>query len=103
MLLQRLQPYSLELRADVLTDASLLHLTGTNDTSVDGAGHAVLLLDVQLGQSVLYNDHSTQLPTLIDGGVTDISLGGGVDNVSHLETLDGLILRVLRPNQHFAP
>ena len=54
MLLQRLQPYSLELRADVLTDASLLHLTGTDNTSMDSAGHTVLLLDVQLGESVLY-------------------------------------------------
>ena len=32
------------------------------------------------------------MSTLIDRGVANISLGGGVDNVSHLETLDGLIL-----------
>lgn len=48
------QTYSLELRAHILTDASVLNLTGTDNTTVDSARHAVLLLDVQLGESVLY-------------------------------------------------
>ena len=48
------QAYSLELRTHVLTDASVLNLTGTDNTTVDSARHAVLLLDVQLGESVLY-------------------------------------------------
>ena len=46
--------YTLELGADVLADASLLSLATTNNTAVHGARHAVLLLDVQLGEGVLY-------------------------------------------------
>ena len=46
--------YTLELGTHVLTNASLLGLTTTDNTTVDGAGHAVLLLDVQLGEGVLY-------------------------------------------------
>ena len=47
-------PYTLELGADVLADASLLSLATTDNTAVHSARHAVLLLDVQLGESVLY-------------------------------------------------
>ena len=47
-------PYTLELGADVLADASLLSLATTDNTAVHGARHAVLLLDVQLGEGVLY-------------------------------------------------
>ena len=46
--------YTLELGADVLANTSLLSLTTTDNTAVHGARHAVLLLDVQLGESVLY-------------------------------------------------
>ena len=61
---------------------------------MDGAGHAVLLLDVQLGESVLYALTTTiAKTTLVDGSVANISLRRGIHNVSHLETLHGLILR----------
>ena len=46
--------YTLELGADVLANASLLSLTTTDNTAVHSARHAVLLLDVQLGEGVLY-------------------------------------------------
>ena len=45
--------YSLELGADVLAVAALSHLTSTDNTAVHGAGHAVLLLDVELGEGVV--------------------------------------------------
>ena len=86
--------YTLELGTHVLTNASLLGLTTTDNTTVDGAGHAVLLLDVQLGESVLYALTTTiAKTTLVDGSVANISLRRGIHNVSHLETLHGLILR----------
>ena len=46
--------YSLELRAGKGADTALSNLTGTDNTAVDSAGHAVLLLDVELGKSVSY-------------------------------------------------
>ena len=67
--------YSLELGTDIFTNTSLLSLTTTDNTTVDGAGHAVLLLDVQLGESVLYALTTTIAETtLVDGSVADISL-----------------------------
>ena len=45
---------TLELGTDVLTNTSLLSLTTTDNTTVHGTRDAVLLLDVELGKSVLY-------------------------------------------------
>ena len=45
--------YTLELGADVLANTSFLSLTTTDNTAVHSTRHAVLLLDVQLGESVL--------------------------------------------------
>lgn len=95
--------YSLELRAHVLTNASVLHLTSTDNTTVDSAGHAVLLLDVQLRKSIFFPLTTPCKTTFVNRGITDITLGRSVDNVSHLETLDGLILERLPNHQQFAP
>ena len=54
-----------------------------NDTGVDGAGHAVLLLDIDLGQMEVL------LSVCIV--VFDVSSGGSVHHVSHLEALNSLI------------
>ena len=55
-----------------------------DDTSVDSARDTVGLLDVDLGEVEVF---------LIVGVVLlDISSGGTIDHVSHLESLDGLIL-----------
>ena len=48
-----LNTYSLELGAGKGADTALSNLTSTNNTAVDSAGHAVLLLDVQLGEGVV--------------------------------------------------
>ena len=55
-----------------------------DDTGVDAAGDAVLLLDVDLGEvECLLVEREV---------VLDVSLGGAVDEVAHLEALDGLVL-----------
>jgi hypothetical protein len=55
-----------------------------HDTSVDAARDAVLLLDVDLGQG--------EGLLGVGGVLLDISPGGTVDHLSHLETLDSLVL-----------
>ena len=57
---------------------------GAHNTSVDAARHAVLLLDVDLWQ---------EEETHVVGRVLlDISPGGAVNHLSHLETLDSFVL-----------
>ena len=94
---------SLELRTHKLTNASVFSLTGTDNTTVDSAGHAVLLLDVQLRKSIFCKSAFARETTIVDRGIADITLGGGIDNVSHLETLDGLILQGSPNHRQFAP
>ena len=53
-LIQSSLSYSLELGTDIFTNTSLLSLTTTDNTTVHGTRDAVLLLDVELGKSVLY-------------------------------------------------
>ena len=61
---------------------------------MDSAGYAVLLLDVELGESVSYSISLQKPKSTLDGrGLLKISLGRSIDNVSHLETLNGLILQ----------
>jgi len=55
--------------------------TDTNYLAVDGAGDAVLELEVHLGDSVFIKDT----------GVRDITNGGGLDHVADGESLDGLV------------
>ena len=59
---------------------------------MDSTRHTVLLLNIELGKSVLYRSRPLEEPTLVDGGVANISLRGGIDNISDLETLHSLIL-----------
>jgi len=54
-----------------------------DDLGVDGAGHAVVQLGVQLGQSV----------HIVDGSVRDVSDGCGFDDVTDHKFLDRLVLR----------
>lgn len=49
---------------------------------MDGGLNAVVLLDVKLGEGVV----------LVGRGVSDITEGGGIDDVSNEESLDGLVL-----------
>ena len=65
-----------------LTLASVLSGTSTDDTVVDSTGDAVLHLNVELRKGVVGNDRS----------FLDISLGGTIDKISDVESLDGLIL-----------
>ena len=58
--------------------------TGADDTSVDAAGHAVIVLDIDLGQ--------VEVLLVIGGVLLNISSGGAINHLSHLETLDGLVL-----------
>ena len=55
-----------------------------DDTSVDAAGDAVVHLDVDLG-------HNEEL-LLVGGVLPDVSPGGGVDHLAHLEAADSLVL-----------
>jgi hypothetical protein len=59
--------------------------TGTDDTSVDATGHAVIVLHVNLGE--------IEVLLVIGGVLLNISPGGAVYHLSHLKTLDGLVLR----------
>ena len=71
---------------ETLTFARSTDLNGTetDNAGVDTAGDAVLLLDVDLGQvEVLLVECKV---------VFDVSLGGAVNEVTHLESLDGLVL-----------
>ena len=66
-----------------LTLAAQFSGSHTDDTGVDGAGHAVLLLDVQTRQLVS-----------VDGALfLQITSGRGVDDGADDELADGLILR----------
>ena len=56
----------------------------TYDTSVDGAGHTVLLLDVDLGKC--------EVLLVVCVVVLNISTRGPVNHLSHLEALDRLVL-----------
>ena len=49
---------------------------------MDSAGDAVLELHVELGEGVRG----------VHGGLAKISLGRGIDDVAHVEALDGLVL-----------
>lgn len=64
------------------SNLSALSRSDSDNLGVDGARHAVLDLEVELGQHVL----------LVDGGLGKISDGGGLDHVSDGESLDGLVL-----------
>ena len=52
---------------------------------MDSAGNAVLLLHIDLGQV-------EGLGVLLCKVVPDVSLGGAIEHVSHLESLDSLVL-----------
>jgi hypothetical protein len=65
-----------------LSVLSLLSGSNSDDSLVDSGLDAVVLLDVQLGQLVV----------LIDGCLLEISEGRGLDYVSNLVSLDGLVL-----------
>ena len=56
----------------------------TDNSSVDSAGDAVLLLDVDLGEVEVF--------LIVSVVLLDVSARGSVDHVSHLESLDGLVL-----------
>ena len=58
--------------------------TGADDFKMDGASHTVIVLDIDLGQ--------VEVLLFVGGALPDIPPGGTVDNLSHLETLDSLIL-----------
>ena len=64
--------------------AHLAALTGTSadDTLVDSGLDAVEHLDVELGEGVV----------LVGGSLADVTEGGGIDNVTDDEPLDGLVL-----------
>jgi hypothetical protein len=55
---------------------------GAHNTSMDAAGDAVLLLDVDLGQG----------EGLVSGVLLQVSSGGAVNHLSHLEALDSFVL-----------
>merc|ERR1712227_1022709 len=63
--------------------SGLAGLKGVDLLAVDGAGDAVLELEVHLGDRVLSED----------GSVRDVTDGGGLDHVADGESLDGLVLR----------
>ena len=71
---------------EALTFAGSTDLNGTetDNTGVDAASDAVLLLDVDLGQ--------VEVLLVKCKVVFDVSLGGAVNEVAHLESLDGLVL-----------
>lgn len=57
----------------------------SDNSSVDSARDAVVLLEVELGQ--------VELSITVGGVILDILSGGLVDKLLHLESLDGLVLR----------
>ena len=58
--------------------------TNTHNLGMDGAGYGVVLLDVNLGEC--------EVLLIVCEVVFDVSTRRSVDDVSHLETLDRLIL-----------
>ena len=67
-----------------LLATSDLSRADTNNTGVNTASDAVLLLDVDLGQ--------TEVSSVESKVIFDVSLGRAVHQVAHLESLDGLVL-----------
>ena len=72
-----------------LSGISLVSITSgltsnSDNSSVNGTRDAVALLDIDLWQG--------ELGVLISIVLLDVSLGGSINHVSHLESLDGLIL-----------
>merc|ERR1719440_893286 len=65
------------------TDLPDSHLPHADSPVVDRTRHAVLDLDEELRQRVL----------LVERRIANIALGRGIDDVTHLEALDGLVLR----------
>lgn len=65
-----------------LASAAVDGVTATDDVGVDGARHAVLHLQVKLGDLV----------NVVDAGLLHVSLSGGLNHVADLETLHSLIL-----------
>ena len=51
---------------------------------MDGAGNTVVVLHVDLGQ--------VEVLLFVRGALLDVSPGGAIDNLSHLESLDGFVL-----------
>lgn len=67
----------------MLADLTILNGANTNNASVDGAGNAVSILDVELRKRIVFNG----------GVILKILLGRSINDVADDETLDGLILR----------
>lgn len=65
------------------TDATVSLGTTPDDTLMHGSLDAIVHLEVKLGQLVL----------IVGTGVLDITQGGGINDVTDNEALDGLILR----------
>ena len=63
-------------------DAAVSPGATTDDTLMDGGLNAVVHLEVKLGELVL----------LVGRGFLDITEGGGIDDVTNDEALDGLVL-----------
>ena len=72
------------LEALTLASAADLHRSEADSAGVDAAGNAVLLLDIDLGEVEVFITKGELL--------LDISAGGAVNKVAHLEALDGLVL-----------
>ena len=64
--------------------SSVLNSSVSHNTGVNGARDAVGLLDVNLGH--------LEVSLSVSVILLDISLGGGIDHVSLLEALNGLVL-----------
>ena len=67
-----------------VSEASVLNSSVSDNAGVDGAGYAVVELDVNLGH--------LEVGLVVGIVFLDISLGGGIHHVSLLEALDGLVL-----------
>lgn len=66
-----------------LADTTVLNRTNVNDVGVNSAGNTVLRLDVQLGDFV----------ALDSGVILNITLGGGVNQVTNKEPRGGFVLQ----------
>lgn len=72
------------LEALALAGTADLHRSEADSAGVDAAGNAVLLLDIDLGEVEVFVTKGELL--------LDISAGGAVHKVAHLEALNGLVL-----------
>jgi len=63
-------------------EAAVHGATASHHVGVDGAGHAVLQLEVELRDLVHF----------VDGSFLHITLGSRLDHVAHLESLHSLVL-----------